>query len=90
MYIIPMQQADTDSPTSSPTIRRIAPQTRFKRLRASVSLPDAVPEAFQLVLSYIYTDRILPTQGGYDPGSNHVILLMMEVGVMLSPEDVAM
>ena len=57
----------------------MAPQTRFKRLRAAVFLPDAVPEAFQLVLSYIYTDRILPTQGGYDPGSNHVILLMMEV-----------
>ena len=57
----------------------MAPQTRYKRLRASVSLPDAVPEAFQLVLSYIYTDRILPTQGGHDPGSNHVILLMMEV-----------
>jgi len=72
-------QFDGESPTASPTVRRMAPQTCFKGMMASVPLPDAVPEAFQLVLSYIYTDRIHPTQGGHDPGSNHVILLMMEV-----------
>lgn len=44
-----------------------------------VVLPDADPRAFELVLSYIYTDRILPTKQGQEPTSNEVILLMMDV-----------
>lgn len=32
--------------------------------RLEVFLPDAEPEAFEMVLSYIYTDRIQPTKKG--------------------------
>jgi len=74
-----MPVSGPDSPTVSPLVGQLAPHSRFKTIKATVFLPDAVPEAFQLVLSYIYTDRIYPTKGGHDPGSNHVILLMMEV-----------
>lgn len=35
-----------------------------------VVLPDADPRAFELVLSYIYTDRILPTKQGNEEGRN--------------------
>ncbi|XP_022656642.1 leucine-zipper-like transcriptional regulator 1 [Varroa jacobsoni] len=49
----------------------------------SVRLPDVPPEAFQLVLTYIYTDCIDPTDGDvshkWEPGSNHIVLLMMQV-----------
>ena len=31
-----------------------------KHPRLEVYLPDAVPKAFEMVLSYIYTDRIYP------------------------------
>uniref|UniRef100_T1JJ12 BTB domain-containing protein n=1 Tax=Strigamia maritima TaxID=126957 RepID=T1JJ12_STRMM len=44
-----------------------------------VKLPDANPEAFEMVLNYIYTDRIDPTRKSKDPFSNNVILLMMDV-----------
>ena len=44
-----------------------------------VVLPDAVPEAFRMVLSYIYTDRIDPTRCKAEPSSNKVVLLMMDV-----------
>jgi hypothetical protein len=44
-----------------------------------VVLPDAVPRAFSLVLSYIYTDKINPTGPGCEAGSNEVIHLMMDV-----------
>ncbi|XP_074641626.1 leucine-zipper-like transcriptional regulator 1 [Tubulanus polymorphus] len=44
-----------------------------------VYLPDACPKAFEMVLSYIYTDRINPCQKGQEPYSNEVILLMMDV-----------
>lgn len=45
-----------------------------------VRLVDAVPEAFQMVLSYIYTDRIDPTKtASEDPFSNRIVLLMMDV-----------
>lgn len=37
-----------------------------------VCLPDAVPEAFELVLTYIYTDRIDPTRKSKRP-SSHVM-----------------
>ncbi|XP_034235806.1 leucine-zipper-like transcriptional regulator 1 isoform X2 [Thrips palmi] len=44
-----------------------------------VRLPDANPEAFQLVLNFIYTDRIDPTKKIKDPISNRIVLLMMDV-----------
>ncbi|CAN7988167.1 unnamed protein product, partial [Ixodes pacificus] len=44
-----------------------------------VRLPDAVPEAFELVLTYIYTDRIDPTRKSRDPMSDRIVLLMMDV-----------
>ncbi|KAF7993226.1 hypothetical protein HCN44_006286 [Aphidius gifuensis] len=45
-----------------------------------VQLADAVPEAFEMVLNYIYTDRIDPTKSIEDaePG-NRIVLLMMDV-----------
>ncbi|XP_021921772.1 leucine-zipper-like transcriptional regulator 1 isoform X2 [Zootermopsis nevadensis] len=44
-----------------------------------VRLRDAVPEAFDMVLNYIYTDRIDPTQKTEDSMSNRIVLLMMDV-----------
>ncbi|XP_076453190.1 leucine-zipper-like transcriptional regulator 1 isoform X2 [Babylonia areolata] len=44
-----------------------------------VQLPDTNPSAFEMVLSYIYTDRIHPTKKGEEPNSNEVILIMMDV-----------
>ncbi|XP_064461375.1 leucine-zipper-like transcriptional regulator 1 [Ornithodoros turicata] len=44
-----------------------------------VRLRDAVPEAFELVLTYIYTDRIDPTKKSRDPMSDRIVLLMMDV-----------
>nr|XP_031838427.1 leucine-zipper-like transcriptional regulator 1 isoform X2 [Nomia melanderi] len=52
-----------------------------------VRLKDAVPEAFEMVLNYIYTDRIDPTKRSEDgssnrvedPLSNRIVLLMMDV-----------
>ena len=34
------------------------------RPQLTVSLPEATPEAFRMVLNYIYTDRIDPTEKG--------------------------
>ncbi|KAK3599084.1 hypothetical protein CHS0354_024412 [Potamilus streckersoni] len=47
--------------------------------RLEVMLPDADPKAFEMVLAYIYTDRIYPSRKGQDPNSNEVTLLMMDV-----------
>lgn len=48
-----------------------------------VKLKDAVPEAFKMVLNYIYTDRIDPTKRLddkiEDPQSNRIVLLMIDV-----------
>ncbi|EFN67984.1 Leucine-zipper-like transcriptional regulator 1 [Camponotus floridanus] len=48
-----------------------------------VILKDAVPEAFEMVLNYIYTDHIDPTKRSddkiEDPQSNRIVLLMMDV-----------
>ncbi|XP_052124024.1 leucine-zipper-like transcriptional regulator 1 homolog [Frankliniella occidentalis] len=44
-----------------------------------VRLPDVNSESFQLVLNYIYTDRIDPSKKIKDPASNRVILLMLDV-----------
>lgn len=60
-----------------------------------VDLIDATADAFEMVLSYIYTDRIHPVQKvGQEPHSNGVILLMMDVyrlalQVSLSPQFVS-
>lgn len=40
---------------------------------------DAVPEAFQIVLSYIYTDKIDPSPYKKDPDPNKIVLIMMDV-----------
>ncbi|KAI4462988.1 leucine-zipper-like transcriptional regulator 1 [Holotrichia oblita] len=48
----------------------------------AVKLPDANPEAFEMVLNYIYMDCIDPTKKankGEDPYSNRIVLLMMDV-----------
>ncbi|CAH2233958.1 jg21439 [Pararge aegeria aegeria] len=45
----------------------------------TVKLPEATPEAFRMVLNYIYTDRIDPTEKDEDPASPATILLVMEV-----------
>lgn len=45
-----------------------------------VRLPDAVPEAFQMVLNYIYTDRIDPFRcNKKDHNPNKIVLIMMDV-----------
>ncbi|XP_071449144.1 leucine-zipper-like transcriptional regulator 1 [Hetaerina americana] len=55
-------------------------QVQFKDIPLlEVKLNDAVPEAFEMVLNYIYTDRIDPTKKGEDPVSNRFVLLMMDV-----------
>ncbi|XP_013413194.1 leucine-zipper-like transcriptional regulator 1 isoform X2 [Lingula anatina] len=47
--------------------------------KLEVHLPEAEAKAFDMILSYIYTDRIHPTQKGQEPTSNEVILTMMDV-----------
>ncbi|CAG4932359.1 unnamed protein product [Colias eurytheme] len=49
------------------------------RPQLTVLLPEATPEAFRMVLNYIYTDRIDPTEKDEDPASPATILLVMEV-----------
>ncbi|XP_048482353.1 leucine-zipper-like transcriptional regulator 1 isoform X2 [Plutella xylostella] len=44
-----------------------------------VKLPEATPEAFKMVLNYIYTDRIDPTEKDENPASPATVLLVMEV-----------
>jgi len=44
-----------------------------------VVIQDAEPRAFELVLSYIYTDRIHPRRKAEDLSSNEVTSLMMDV-----------
>ncbi|KAG6449738.1 leucine-zipper-like transcriptional regulator 1 [Manduca sexta] len=45
----------------------------------TVTLPEATPEAFNMVLNYIYTDRIDPTEKDENPASPATVLLVMEV-----------
>ncbi|GFG28824.1 hypothetical protein Cfor_03040 [Coptotermes formosanus] len=55
-------------------------QVPFKELPLlEVRLADAVPEAFDMVLNYIYTDRIDPTKKIENPVCNRIVLLMMDV-----------
>ncbi|KAJ8712755.1 hypothetical protein PYW08_008059 [Mythimna loreyi] len=44
-----------------------------------VLLPEATPESFNMVLNYIYTDRIDPTEKDEDPASPATVLLVMAV-----------
>ena len=44
-----------------------------------VELEDAVPEAFEMVINYIYTDRIVPPKKSEDDFTNRIVLLMMDV-----------
>ncbi|XP_047032468.1 leucine-zipper-like transcriptional regulator 1 isoform X2 [Helicoverpa zea] len=44
-----------------------------------ITLPEATPEAFNMVLNYIYTDRIDPTEKDEDPASPATVLLVMSV-----------
>lgn len=46
-----------------------------------VILEDAEPQAFEMILAYIYTDRIHPTkfQSNLETSSHQVTLLMMDV-----------
>lgn len=44
-----------------------------------VKLQDAVPEAFEMVLNYIYTDRIDPSRCKKDQNPNKIVLIMMDV-----------
>ncbi|PNF37011.1 Leucine-zipper-like transcriptional regulator 1 [Cryptotermes secundus] len=55
-------------------------QVPFKDLPLlEVQLRDAVPEAFEMVLNYIYTDRIDPTKKIENPACTRIVLLMMDV-----------
>ncbi|CAH0765579.1 unnamed protein product [Bemisia tabaci] len=47
--------------------------------KLQVHLKKAVPEAFEMVLNYIYTDCIDPTEKIKDPVCNRIVLLMMDV-----------
>ncbi|XP_039298383.1 leucine-zipper-like transcriptional regulator 1 isoform X2 [Nilaparvata lugens] len=60
----------------SPQVRNDLPLRSLPLLE--VRLRDAVPEAFEMVLSYIYTDRIDPTKRK-EPHSNRIVQLMMDV-----------
>ena len=42
-------------------------------------MEDADPHAFELVLAYIYTDRIYPAKSDQEPRSNEVTIVMMDV-----------
>jgi hypothetical protein len=47
--------------------------------KLQIVLKNVNPEAFELVLNYIYTDRIDPNKKSADPLSNKIVLLMMDV-----------
>ncbi|XP_034827610.1 leucine-zipper-like transcriptional regulator 1 homolog [Maniola hyperantus] len=49
------------------------------RPQLTIKLPEATPEAFRMILNYIYTDMIDPTEKDEDPASTANILLVMEV-----------
>ncbi|XP_065220593.1 leucine-zipper-like transcriptional regulator 1 isoform X1 [Planococcus citri] len=44
-----------------------------------VRLEDAVPDAFEMILDYIYSDRIDPTHKIQNPSRNRIVLLIMDV-----------
>ena len=50
-----------------------------------VRLTEADPDAFKMVLDFIYTDQIDPTRGCRERHqSNEVVLIMMQVGIHLT------
>jgi hypothetical protein len=49
------------------------------KTKLQIVLKNVNPEAFELVLNYIYTDRIDPNKKSADPLSNKIVLLMMDV-----------
>ncbi|KAJ0173190.1 hypothetical protein K1T71_011366 [Dendrolimus kikuchii] len=55
----------------------------FNRPQVTIKLPEATPEVFNMVLDYIYTDRIDPTEKAAsldeNPASSATFLLVMEV-----------
>ncbi|XP_072934293.1 leucine-zipper-like transcriptional regulator 1 [Epargyreus clarus] len=57
----------------------LVPWSYKSKPQLTITLPEATPEAFNMVLNYIYTDRIDPTEKDDDPGSPATILLVMEV-----------
>lgn len=44
-----------------------------------ILLPEATPDAFNMVLDYIYTDRVDPTEKDKEPASPASVLLVLEV-----------
>ncbi|RUS77857.1 hypothetical protein EGW08_014370, partial [Elysia chlorotica] len=73
------------SPWLRDKIRQAKTQVTYNssNARLEVFLPDKSPRAFEMILSYIYTDKIQPSIKGEDlfslPNNNEVILAMMEV-----------
>jgi hypothetical protein len=70
------------SPWLRDKIRQAKPQqaTRNELDRLEVLLFDKNPGAFEMILSYIYTDKIKPSMKvDQEPNNNDVILAMMEV-----------
>ncbi|KYM81898.1 Leucine-zipper-like transcriptional regulator 1 [Atta colombica] len=69
-----------DVPTNESSLLELK---RIDYIYYKVKLKDAVPEAFKMVLNYIYTDRIDPTKRLddkiEDPQSNRIVLLMIDV-----------
>ncbi|XP_050353322.1 leucine-zipper-like transcriptional regulator 1 homolog [Nymphalis io] len=53
--------------------------TYKSRPQLTVMLQEATPEAFNMVLNYIYTDRIDPTEIDEEPASPATMLLVLEV-----------
>ncbi|RWS21527.1 leucine-zipper-like transcriptional regulator 1, partial [Leptotrombidium deliense] len=55
-------------------------EDKFKNLTClSIHLGNISPEAFEVVLNYVYTDQIDHTLKSTDPLSNKMVLLMMDV-----------
>uniref|UniRef100_A0A0B6ZJ80 BTB domain-containing protein n=1 Tax=Arion vulgaris TaxID=1028688 RepID=A0A0B6ZJ80_9EUPU len=69
------------SPWLRDKIRQAKSQaTKNEPGRLEVLLPDKNPGAFEMILSYIYTDKIQPSiKADQEPNNNDVILAMMEV-----------
>ena len=49
------------------------------RLALKVGTTVVNPHAFELVMAYIYTDRIYPAKSPQEPRRNEVTLVMMDV-----------
>ncbi len=58
-----MRETDLDGESEEKELEE-GEKSRKQVPRLEVFLPDAVPKAFEMVLSYIYTDRIYPARDG--------------------------